>query len=113
MPAVLPDESTAPSAAPTAVSGASWRATDAILAFVVFYAVVLLVVLALHSKPRTAAAGQAPAKESPEVTVWASTQSGLYYCPETDRFGKGKGKYLLQREARAEQFRPALNKPCQ
>jgi hypothetical protein len=50
---------------------------------------------------------------NPTVRVWADTRTGLYVCPDADSFGKGQGSYMTQRDAQAEHFRPAFDKPCE
>ncbi len=50
---------------------------------------------------------------NPSVSVWVDLQTGLYYCPGTDQYGKTpKGKYASQRDAQLDQFAPAYRKAC-
>lgn len=52
-------------------------------------------------------------KGSPDTQVWVDLQTGLYYCPGTDLYGKTpKGKYTSQRDAQLDQFEPAYRKTC-
>lgn len=50
---------------------------------------------------------------NPDVTVWANTSTGVYHCPNTQWYGKTKsGKYMTQKEAQANGYRPAHNSVC-
>jgi len=50
---------------------------------------------------------------NPDTQVWVDLQTGLYYCPGTDLYGKTpKGKYTVQRDAQLDQFEPAYRKAC-
>lgn len=52
-------------------------------------------------------------KGNPAIPVWVDLQTGLYYCPATDLYGKTpKGKYTSQRDAQLDQFAPAYRKVC-
>ena len=52
-------------------------------------------------------------KGDPGTQVWVDLQTGLYYCPGTDLYGKTpKGKYTGQRDAQLDQFEPAYRKAC-
>jgi hypothetical protein len=52
-------------------------------------------------------------KGNPSTAVWVDLQTGLYYCPNTDPYGKTpKGKYTSQRDAQLDQFAPAYRKVC-
>jgi hypothetical protein len=52
-------------------------------------------------------------KGNPSTAVWVDVQTGLYYCPNTDFYGKTpKGKYTSQRDAQLDQFAPAYRKAC-
>src|SRR5579864_7294133 len=52
-------------------------------------------------------------KGTPDMQVWVDLQTGLYYCPGTDLYGKTpKGKYTSQRDAQLDQFEPAYRKAC-
>ena len=52
-------------------------------------------------------------KGNPSTNVWVDVETGLYYCPNTDLYGKTpKGKYSSQREAQLDQFAPAYRKAC-
>jgi hypothetical protein len=52
-------------------------------------------------------------KGNPSTAVWVDLQTGLYYCPNTDPYGKTpKGKYTSQRDAQLDQFAPAYHKVC-
>ena len=52
-------------------------------------------------------------KGNPTTPVWVDLQTGLYYCPNTDSYGKTpKGKYTPQRDAQLDQFAPAYRKVC-
>jgi hypothetical protein len=51
--------------------------------------------------------------ENPDATVWVNTDSGTYHCPGTRWYGKTHtGKYMKQKEARAEGDHPSGNHPC-
>lgn len=50
---------------------------------------------------------------NPNVTVWVNTDSGVYHCPGTRWYGKTKyGRYMKQRAARANGYRPAYGAAC-
>jgi hypothetical protein len=52
-------------------------------------------------------------KGNPSTAVWVDLQTGLYYCPHADPYGKTpKGKYTSQRDAQLDQFAPAYRKVC-
>lgn len=52
-------------------------------------------------------------KGNPSTAVWVDLQTGLYYCPNADPYGKTpKGKYTSQRDAQLDQFAPAYRKVC-
>lgn len=52
-------------------------------------------------------------KGNPAAAVWVDLQTGLYYCPNADSYGKTpKGKYTSQRDAQLDQFAPAYRKVC-
>ena len=52
-------------------------------------------------------------KGNPSAAVWVDLQTGLYYCPGTDLYGKTpKGKYTGQRDAQLDRFEPAYRQPC-
>jgi putative methionine-R-sulfoxide reductase with GAF domain len=52
-------------------------------------------------------------KGNPSTAVWVDLQTGLYYCPGTDLYGKTpKGKYTGQRDAQLDRFEPAYRQPC-
>jgi len=52
-------------------------------------------------------------KGNPSTAVWVDLQTGLYYCPNADTYGKTpKGKYTSQRDAQLDQFAPAYRKVC-
>lgn len=52
-------------------------------------------------------------KGNPAAAVWVDLQTGLYYCPGADLYGKTpKGKYTAQRDAQLDQFAPAYRKVC-
>jgi hypothetical protein len=52
-------------------------------------------------------------KGNPSTAVWVDLQTGLYYCPKADPYGKTpKGKYTSQRDAQLDQFAPAYRKVC-
>ena len=50
---------------------------------------------------------------NPNAQVWVDLHTALYYCPNSDLFGKtAGGKFTTQRDAQMDQFEPAANKPC-
>jgi hypothetical protein len=52
-------------------------------------------------------------KGNPSTSVWVDLQTGLYYCPNADSYGKTpRGKYASQRDAQLDQFAPAYRKVC-
>lgn len=64
-------------------------------------------------------AGLAEAPEAPEykgnpnTQVWIDLQNALYYCPDSDLYGKTpKGRMATQHDAQLDQFEPANRKGC-
>lgn len=52
------------------------------------------------------------AKKS-ETRVWVNRRSGLYYCVDSQGYGKLKpGQFLAEQEARQSGFRPAPKAKC-
>jgi len=50
---------------------------------------------------------------NPNVRVWVDLHTALYYCPDSDLYGKTVGgKFTTQRDAQMDQFEPAANRPC-
>lgn len=48
-----------------------------------------------------------------EVKVWVNTASRVYHCPGSNKYGKTKrGKYMTQKDARQQGYRPSANNPC-
>lgn len=50
---------------------------------------------------------------NPDMRVWVHETSGLYYCPGSESYGSGPGRYMTQRNAQLGYHRPALGRPCQ
>lgn len=47
------------------------------------------------------------------VEVWIYKQTGLYYCPDSQFYGKMKpGAFVTQEKALESGYRPAANEPC-
>lgn len=52
-------------------------------------------------------------KGNPSTQVWEDLQTGLYYCPGNDLYGKTpKGKYTSQRDAELDRYEPAYRRVC-
>ncbi len=52
-------------------------------------------------------------KGNPETQVWIDLHTALYYCPDSDLYGKTpQGKFASQRDAQLDQFEPASRKAC-
>lgn len=50
---------------------------------------------------------------SPDVKVWVNTNSGIYHCPNTQWYGNTKnGKFMTQRQAQSNGYRPARGGVC-
>jgi putative methionine-R-sulfoxide reductase with GAF domain len=50
---------------------------------------------------------------NPSIQVWVDLHTALYYCPESDLYGKTSGgKFTSQRDAQQDQFEPANRKAC-
>lgn len=47
------------------------------------------------------------------VQVWANKRAGSYYCPGSQLFGHGAGKYMSQGNALTLGYQPALGQYCQ
>ena len=68
----------------------------------------LLISLGLAEAPETP-----EYKGNPETRVWIDLHTALYYCPDSDLYGKTpQGKFASQRDAQLDQFEPASRKPC-
>lgn len=51
---------------------------------------------------------------NPKTQVWVDLQTALYYCQDSDLYGKTpKGKFMTQKDAQLDQFEPAFRKPCE
>ena len=51
---------------------------------------------------------------NPDVKVWTNTDSKVYHCPGSQWYGKtSNGKYMTQKEAQDQGYRPAYNAVCQ
>jgi len=51
---------------------------------------------------------------SPNVRVWEDVHTALYYCPDSDLYGKTPGgRFTTQRAAQEDQFEPATRVACQ
>ena len=51
---------------------------------------------------------------NPNASVWVDLHTALYYCSDSDRYGKtSEGKYTTQRDAQMDQFEPAARKNCE
>jgi len=51
--------------------------------------------------------------EDEQVKVWVNTNSGIYWCPGSQWYGKTKkGKFMGECDAIKEGYRPAYNRPC-
>ncbi len=69
----------------------------------------LLIGLGLAEAPDT----PAEYKGNPGTQVWIDPHTALYYCPDSDLYGKTtKGRFASQREAQMDQFEPASRKAC-
>ncbi len=70
----------------------------------------LLIGLGLAEAPDT----PAEYKGNPGTQVWIDPHTALYYCPDSDLYGKTtKGRFASQREAQMDQFEPASRKACE
>lgn len=68
------------------------------------------VVLHLSSPTQPAAL---PSGANAQVKVWVDLNTGLYYCPGADSYGRTRsGRYLNQADARLGNFEPALRREC-
>ncbi len=51
--------------------------------------------------------------EKPRIRVWVNKRSRLYYCSQSDLYGKVKpGLYMGQQEAAQSGYRPAAREAC-
>ena len=47
------------------------------------------------------------------VKVWIFKKTGLYYCPDSQLYGRFKpGMYMMQDDALERGYRPAAQEPC-
>jgi hypothetical protein len=50
---------------------------------------------------------------NPNAQVWVDLHTALYYCSDSDLYGKTQGgKFTTQRDAQLDQFEPAARKNC-
>jgi hypothetical protein len=50
---------------------------------------------------------------NPNAQVWVDLHTALYYCSDSDLYGKTPGgKFTTQRDAQMDQFEPAARKNC-
>ncbi len=50
---------------------------------------------------------------NPETQVWVDVHTALYYCPDSELYGKtADGKFAPQRDAQQDQFEPANRRAC-
>ncbi|MGD0181171.1 MAG: hypothetical protein ABSC15_15275, partial [Terriglobales bacterium] len=50
---------------------------------------------------------------NPNASVWVDMKHALYYCSDSDLYGKTPGgRYATQRDAQMDQFEPAARKNC-
>jgi len=50
---------------------------------------------------------------NPNAQVWVDLHTALYYCSDSDLYGKTPGgKFTTQRDAQMDQFEPAARKDC-
>ena len=67
-------------------------------------------VLHLSSPAKPAAL---PSGASGQITVWVDLNTGLYYCPGADYYGRTRGgRYVKQADARQGNFEPAGRREC-
>ena len=77
---------------------------------VIHYFPQVAVVLHLSSPAKPAAL---PAGANAQIKVWVDLNTGLYYCPGADSYGRTRsGRYLNQADARLGNFEPALRREC-
>jgi len=51
---------------------------------------------------------------NPNVRVWEDVHTALYYCPDSDLYGKTPGgRFSTQQSAQEDQFEPATRVACQ
>jgi hypothetical protein len=68
----------------------------------------LLVSLGLAETPPTPVY-----RGNPNAQVWVDLHTALYYCADSDLYGKTPGgKFTTQRDAQMDQFEPAARKDC-
>ena len=54
-----------------------------------------------------------PFGASAQIKVWVDLNTGLYYCPGADSYGRTRsGRYLKQADARLGNFEPAGRREC-
>ena len=54
-----------------------------------------------------------PSGANAQVKVWVDLNTGLYYCPGADSYGRTRGgRYLKQADARLGNFEPAGRREC-
>lgn len=77
---------------------------------VIHYFPQVAAVLHLSSPAQRAAL---PSGANAQIKVWADLNTGLYYCPGADAYGRTRsGRYLKQADARLGNFEPAKGKEC-
>jgi putative methionine-R-sulfoxide reductase with GAF domain len=70
----------------------------------------LLISLGLAEAPE---APEYKYKGNPNTQVWIDPHTALYYCPDSELYGKTpKGKFASQQDAQLDQFEPASRRAC-
>ena len=79
-----------------------------IVGLVVLYPVLNLPSLSQLFQPTPKASS-----EKSTVKIWANQRSGLYYCPDSQFYGKlTPGVYMSKSEAIQNGYQPAANQTC-
>jgi len=87
------------------------RATTKTSRPLVASAIALLLTLAVVSASLAMIVSASP--EDDQIKVWVNTNSGIYWCPGSQWYGKTKkGKFMGECDAIKEGYRPAYHRPC-
>jgi hypothetical protein len=85
-----------------------WPLVLLIVGLVVLYPILNLPSLS-HLFPRAPKVSS----EKSAVKIWVNQRSGLYYCPDSQFYGKIKpGVYMSKPEAIQNGYQPAANQTC-
>ncbi|HKB92126.1 MAG TPA: hypothetical protein VKC60_16535 [Opitutaceae bacterium] len=85
-------------------------ATGAVKFVAILLVALLLSVPSIRAQDISSPAGVRVAQSSENRQVWVNTATGVYHYPGTRWYGNTKqGKFMSEKDARAQGYRPARN----